>query len=539
MKKLIILTVISAIFVLSSCGKDFLDTQSTSSVDQTQIFATTENAMSAVNGIHRLMYKQGTYAPQCGYGTYMLWMEMLGEDLVYTKGNAQWQTQAKWSLHRNSASTLDRYLYGFFYDIICNANLILENIDNAQGTDMEKNYIKGQALAYRAFAHFCLVQLYAERYYPGKENTQDGVVLRLSTSLEPKARSTVEETYAAINKDLDDAIELLKTVTTKRANITHIDVNVARAIKARVLLTQGRWLDAAEMAKLVVDNSGAKLLSTMYDFKQGRMCKANEEWIWGKIGQPTLETGTLTNYFSYISNTNVSYNKNTPRAIYNLLYNKISSTDVRKQLWLPDAPTMPKTSIAYPPSGNIFKWMSQKFIVDYPENTSSSYSGALYTADMPYIRLAEMILIEAEGYARAGGNESKAVDALYVLAKNRDPNYVRSSNTGSALIDEILFQRRIELWGEGFRFTDLKRLNMNLDRGPAPRAGYNQGGSANGWKNGKNPKNLDPLASNYNMYDDQVLGEENRFRDASSLEWQFVIPQAEIDYNPLCNQNPI
>jgi hypothetical protein len=41
------------------------------------------------------------------------------------------------------------------------------------------------------------------------------------------------------------------------------------------------------------------------------------------------------------------------------------------------------------------------------------------------------------------------------------------------------------------------------------------------------------------MYDDQGLGEENRYRDASSLEWQFVIPQAEIDYNPLCNQNPI
>ncbi|HRJ16686.1 MAG TPA: RagB/SusD family nutrient uptake outer membrane protein, partial [Saprospiraceae bacterium] len=47
---------------------------------------------------------------------------------------------------------------------------------------------------------------------------------------------------------------------------------------------------------------------------------------------------------------------------------------------------------------------------------------------------------------------------------NRDPMYVLSTNSGQALLDEIWFHRRVELWGEGVRFTDLKRLNLPLNR---------------------------------------------------------------------------
>lgn len=539
MKRNIFLPGIILMFFVSACGKDFLETKSTSTVDQQQMFETTKAAMSAINGVHRLMYKPGSSAAQCGYGTYMLWMEMMGEDLVYTKGNAQWQSQAKWALHRNTGSSHLKFMYSMFYTIISNVNMIIQNIDGARGTQMERDYIKGQALAYRGFSHFCLVQLWGERYYPGKENTQEGIVLRTDNSLEPKARTSVEGVYEQINKDLDDAIALLEKVTVARTTKLHINVHVARGMKARVLLTQGKWKEAAGMARLVIEKSGARLQDNTYEFKQGRMCDAaNTEWIWAKIGQPTLETGTLTNFFSYISNTNVSYNKNTPRAIYNLLYDKIRDSDVRKTLWLPAATSMNRKNIAYPPSGNIFNWMSQKFIVDFPDNTNSAYAANLYTADLAFIRLPEMMLIEAEALAR-DKQESEAALALYPLAKNRDKNYILSTQTGEALLEEIMVQRRIELWGEGFRFTDLKRLNMALNRGPAPRAGYNQGGSVNGWKNGTTPKNLDPLASNYNMYDDQGLGEENRYRNASSLEWQFVFPKSELDYNPLCTQNPI
>lgn len=533
-----ILILAAGIFV-SSCAEDFLETKSTSAVDQLEMFTTTDNAMLALNGIHRKMYTGGSYAPRSGWGSYMQWMDFLGEDLVYTKGNAQWKGAVKWDTHRSATNSFMAWQYGVFYDIIVNANFIIENIDNAEGPQEDKDHIKGQAMAYRAFSHFYLVQPWGKRYEAGKENKQDGIVLKLSTSLENQPRSSVEDVYKSINSDLDSAIMLLDRISIKRPDITHINVHVARSLKARVLLTQGRWLEAAKMAEEVINKSGAKLQANTYDYKQGRMCDAsNTEWIWAKIGYPELETGTLINFFSYISNTNVSYNRNTPRAIYNLLYDKISDTDVRKSIWLPDAPLMDKTDIAIPPNGNIFKWMSQKFIVDSPYWNTASYAGNLYTADLAYIRLPEIMLIAAEAYARAG-EYTLAADALYPLAKIRDPQYEKSTKTGEELIEEIMIQRRVELWGEGFRFLDLKRLNLPLDRGPKPREGYNQGGAKNNWKNGKNPTNLDPEASNYNMYDDQPFGETYRYIEASDKRWEFLIPKTELDRNPLATQNPV
>lgn len=67
----------------------------------------------------------------------------------------------------------------------------------------------------------------------------------------------------------------------------------------------------------------------------------------------------------------------------------------------------------------------------------------------------------------------------------------------------------------------------------------NQGGAKNNWKSGKNPTNLDPEASNYNMYDDQPFGETYRYIEAGDKRWEFLIPKTELDRNPLATQNPV
>ena len=149
-----------------------------------------------------------------------------------------------------------------------------------------------------------------------------------------------------------------------------------------------------------------------------------------------------------------------------------------------------------------------------------------------------MMLIMAEGYAHAG-ESSLAAQALYPLAHHRDPAYTLSTKTGDELIDEILFQRRVELWGEGFRYFDLKRLNMPLDRGPAPRSECFTNGLIEYWNKDGMPKETDPEASNYNMYGDgTVVGEANRYREAGHKDWQWAIPQTETQLNPLCEPNP-
>src|SRR5690606_3224141 len=79
--------------------------------------------------------------------------------------------------------------------------------------------------------------------------------------------------------------------------------------------------------------------------------------------------------------------------------------------------------------------------------------------DYIYLRSAALYYIEAEALARTG-KENEAKDVLFEITSSRDPEYVKSAKTGEALIEEIILQKRIELWGEGFAWFDLKRLNQ-------------------------------------------------------------------------------
>lgn len=77
------------------------------------------------------------------------------------------------------------------------------------------------------------------------------------------------------------------------------------------------------------------------------------------------------------------------------------------------------------------------------------------------MRVEEMYLIEAEATAHYDAATGKSL--LQSFMANRDPAYtVPAAND---LIDEIIFQKRIEFWGEGVIFYDLKRLNIGMHNG--------------------------------------------------------------------------
>ena len=90
--------------------------------------------------------------------------------------------------------------------------------------------------------------------------------------------------------------------------------------------------------------------------------------------------------------------------------------------------------------------------------TAKFRDNASFSGDLVLMRSAETYLIEAEGDAQMGQLEA-AKDALYVLQLKRDPNAVRSTAPDkTTLINEILLERRKELYGEmGVQYFDLKR----------------------------------------------------------------------------------
>ncbi|MBD0349875.1 MAG: RagB/SusD family nutrient uptake outer membrane protein [Flavisolibacter sp.] len=481
------LACVMLLLCITSCKKEWLNTAPTDQVDQSTVFSTTTNAMIALNGIHRRMWTQYFNQDEAGQGSINIYMDVLGEDLINnsTASGAFYNSGYRWQAHRNANSTVPYFVYHFYYYIISNANALINNIDNASGPESDKKIIKGQALAYRAWAHFMLVQLFAKRYdATTKPNNQPGVPLMLTNTTTGQPRATVEEVYTQINKDLDDAITNL--VGYIRPAKSHINSNVAKGIKARVALTMQDWATAAKFASEA--RQGFTLMSRD-QYLAGFNDASNPEWMWASI--IPVDQGTFFfSFFAFMaSNFSSNATRTNPRSINKNLYDAIPATDVRKQLWS-------STGVTPPASGTRFPYTSNKFRVKDP-NVS--------VGDVVYMRAAEMYLIEAEANARSGKN-TEAQDLLMTLVKSRDPDHVKSTKTEQALINEILLQRRIELWGEGFRFLDLKRTNSPLDR----------------------------TGANHNAAIAVTLTVP-----AGDVQWEWLFPQEEINANPAIVQNPL
>lgn len=496
MKKLSVLVAVACLTMVTSCKKSFLDTGPTSSVDEGAIFTTTGNAASAINGVYRYLYYRYSDQNQPGQGGMMLNMDFMGEDLH--QAASTWYTSAGsgtggWVSQKNDASGWVSYPFRLYYRCIGNANALIENIDAATGPDADKKRLKAEGLTMRAWGYFNLVQIFAKRYVAGTTNSQPGVSMPLSAKDVKMPRVSVEDNYTQIKKDLDEAIGLFAAGSAV-PNKSHLSINAARAIRARVALTIGDYATAAAMAKAVID-AGAFSLMSNAQYQEGFNSIANPEWIWGAFVQDD-QGDTFGSYHAQISwDGNTTYVRSRPKRINSALYNLITNTDVRKKMWEP-APTaanfpLPLTTYIREP------YMSRKF-----KTRTSPTIG-----DVPYIRLAEMYLIMAEAYASIPGKETDAKNALLTLAKNRDASYTLSTNTGDLLVEEILNQRRIELWGEGFRFFDLKRLNRPLNRTVVPNfVSASVGGVM------------------------QVPAGDNK--------WVFAIPISELQANPNSSQNP-
>lgn len=488
------LILISAISIgLTSCKKDFLERSPTNRVDTEVAFSTTKNIWLAINGIHRAMYNQiFEVQSQGGQSGNMMYMDIMGDDVVLNVSTNNWHVaEYQWNRHRDPGSNLVYYNYMFYYVIISNANMIISKVDNATGSAEDKAILKGQALAYRAWAYFQMVQLFGERYVAGQANSSLAVPLILEPTTEKNPRNTVAEVYAQINADLDDAIANL-TGYDRGTNKSHLNINVAKGLKARVALVQENWPAAIKFAQ---EARAGFALMTNAQYSAGFNNYSVSEWMWGS----KIQADQTNSFYSFFAHMSANYSsgviRTNPRSINSKLYDWIPATDIRKTLW---DPTGKNTSFPIPTSTSArYPYMNRKFRVA---------DASLSIGDVPYMRSAEMYLIEAEAQARSG-NDALAAQALYPLAVNRNPSYVLSTNTGAALINEIMMQRRAEFWGEGFRFYDLKRTNSVLDR----------------------------TGSNHNAAVASKMTEP-----AGTKLWQFLIPQAEINAtNGVVTQNPL
>ena len=441
MKKIIIYIIPFLLIFVVGCKKDYLETKPSNGVTQVAILSKVSTVNASLDGVYKALF--GATATDCfGQKSFDLMNDLMGNDMVVHSVGYGWfnttYAYTAWGLATTGSQSDNGWYY--YYDIIKQVNNILAIIDGVSDASVaQKELVKGQCLGLRAYAYYYLIN-YDQQTYKGNE-TKPGVPLYTTVSTEGKGRGTVQQVYTQIIADLTQAETLL--TGKARASKVNIDVSVVQGFRARVALVQEDWATAATYAAKA--RTGYTLMSSsVYPSLSAFSSIANPEWMWGSL-IPADQATIYASFFSFVDVRTGGYAAlGGQRKITKALYDQIPATDVRKTVF-----KAPGTGVT--PN------------VDYNQLKHQVPTAGSWAADYLYMRAAEMYLIEAEAQARQA-KDALARTALEALVVTRNPAYSAASFSGAGLVTEILLQRRIELWGEGFSLMDIKRLNQGLDR---------------------------------------------------------------------------
>lgn len=492
--------------LVSSCAGDYLDTTPTDSTGASDAVGTTANAMKALNGIARIMSSQQYYFGQgfCGENNIMAQYENYpSQNYLYNYYASGWSPIMNQEYHTRTSSIYDAYAWYYYYTLVGNANTILANIDGAEGSDSEKAFVKASALTFRAYAFEKLVHYYCWRWQDSNNGASQGIVLRLDESTGSQGYATLAETFDQIYSDLNEAITLYEASGMDRdaSKVWLPNINVAHAVYARAALTKQDYSKALSEAVLARENYP---LMSNADYQAG-FCNPTGEWIFGSYGSAQENNW----YYSYGTQYSCNGYYATSSAcgagaIGRELINRIPDNDARKALFLTedkfpgynfdDGSAIDQTYGIFgmgsdeTATNNIWDeaaaYCEQMAVsgLEKPYQAGYMYLGGqlkFYVFDtpgvsyLPFIRSSEMVLIEAEANYFLN-NEAAAQSALVELnaTSGRNPGYT-CSKTGDDLWNEIMDYRELELWGEGFAWSDYKRWNRDV-----VRKGFAEGGNA-------------------------------------------------------------
>lgn len=498
---------LSGVMLLASCSKDYMNTTPTSSTATPTIFESTENAALAINGICKLMTRQ--YLGSQGFngeGTVKMYTGEYPGDNCFVNLPG-WSSVINGTMHDNKTTIYNYYNWYYYYMLIGNANAIILNIDDAKGAEAERQFIKAQALSFRAYSYMMLLQIYSVRWSDSNNGSADGVVLRLDTSTDEMPLSTMADCYKQIYDDLDEAIRLYTEsglAPDSKDNYSP-NIDMAYATYARAALNRQDYATALDKAVKARENHP---LMSNDEYKSG-FNTPNKEWIWSCYGSAD-ETLFYYSYFANMAyNSSASMVRNYPRCINKDVYDRIPETDIRRGMFLD-----PKDYTYTKSTGVAGKELTAYARTLYPDiySTAKVYAYMQFKVSsttqpgvghLNNFRSAEMYLIEAEANYFLK-NEKAAQAPLNTLTRDsgRDKEY-NCTATGTALLDEIKLYRKIELFGEGFNWFDLKRWGDSLNRTSTEKGG----------------NYITALAVSYSPQDRN--------------NWTWVIPSKETDYNKL------
>lgn len=442
--------ILSVGLFLVGCNEDFLNTSPSNAIGSAELSKDPAALKALLKGTYKYMqqFETGKYSTftgqhdDSGIISFMIFQDILALDII--AGNGGWYTfvyqhypSQRYSNHRRAT-----FWWNTSYGIIKNCNTIIAAASG--NTTPEFLNITAQAKTLRAFAYYNLVRQYRKTYRVGFDGPGVPLVLTPPVGnpvLDSKPAGKLSDVFTQMEADLNWAIANFGTATREHKGM--ININVAQGVLARILLEKAYEPSQSAKFDQVITlaqaaRSGYPLMSGA-EYGQGFNSLDNKEWIWGhkqdkegNISYPgfysfyDVEKSVRTGYQNFLADT----------VFVNLFDNK----DARKLF-------------EWNTLGNGYeKYAINKFI-DKPDQTG----------DLPYMRAAEMVLIEAEALVNKA-RYSDAQDLLNQLRATRIEDYVNevALNDKNSMLERIWIERRKELYGEGFATSDIMRFGFFL-----------------------------------------------------------------------------
>jgi hypothetical protein len=438
-----ILTTVVLLASLSSCSEEFVDEPvDTSGVTDNAIFANRNNAQTFVNGI--LSNYKGQYRTVDVGGLYAMYFAraVKGNDIIQ---GVSWYRFDYGHENREPNFRRTNFAWDFNYENVNFANTLIAGAQNSTSlseSDKKEFIAKG-----KFFRGFHLFELLLE-FCPNYNNNRS--IARIPIYTEPTSLETatgnppapMSEVYGQVIQDLEDAVADLPD---SRLGKSFINKAVAQAVLTRVLsVTQDDWGRVSSLARAAYGGNAASAVQSS-NWGNGFGDMQDQEWLWAMFQNGSDETNFFWGHAApMMDHLTLSYS-----ATYfdTDFVDEFSATDSRNLF---------------------FDIYGVSATEPWREFISTKYAFT-FSSDIPIIRKSEMVLFDAEAQYHLG-NTPEAQNLLFALQSARDPNAVMSGNTGQALLNEILLERKKEFYGEfGPQWFDAKRYNLPITRNATHR----------------------------------------------------------------------
>lgn len=539
--KLIATLLIGASALSTGCLQETFPQQGTVTVDQAGEAPNSFNnfvtaCTSTLAG--EFLYSGTDYSPyDFGYTSFFLQRDVMGQDILCEDTDSEhYTTWYTCGVVLGPTYAICQLPWTLYYGWIKNCNVVI----SLAGEEPSADHITGAGIAYamRAMFYMDLARMFAPQTYKGHPEALTVPIITEKTTNEQATNNpnaTNEKMWEFILSDLDKAEKYLANY--QRPDKTTPDLSVVYGLKARAYLTMEMWAEAEHYAKLAQSgytmmteaqyldhNTGfntpndAWMFMTEFDAEDPNITANDGDSSWGS--QMILE-------ITEQSGCGYAANYGTPKRIDAHLLETIPQTDWRRKCfidpkldeltanassleevnaiaaeYLADVSEYPETIVttAQATTSKAFGGLSLKFRAAGGEAGHNNVKIGFCVA-VPLMRVEEMMLIEAE--AAGMQEEGRGKTLLETFAKTRNQEY--EYDNAQSFRDNVWWQRRVELWGEGFATFDIKRFEKGITRS---YAGTNH------------PKGY-------------------RWNTESVPDWMnLCIVQTETNYNQACISNP-